>query len=80
MQKKHPSIEALGAAIRARREATGVSQEAFAAKAGVDRSYYGYIERGSHAPSIMVLLRIAHALGTDAGELMRIAQDVYPPE
>jgi transcriptional regulator with XRE-family HTH domain len=33
-------------AIRTEREQAGYSQEAFARHAGLDRSYYGAIERG----------------------------------
>lgn len=78
MPDKHPSLVALGAAIRERRKAAGFAQEVFAVKAGIDRSYYGYIERGSHAISVLVLLQIAQALDVDACELLDQAKQAYP--
>lgn len=53
---------AIGTVIRRHREAAGIAQDVFAAKAGVDRSYYGKLERGERQPSIGVLLRIAKAM------------------
>jgi transcriptional regulator with XRE-family HTH domain len=41
-----PAQRALGMAIRAERVKTAYSQERFARHAGIDRSYYGAIERG----------------------------------
>jgi XRE family transcriptional regulator, regulator of sulfur utilization len=45
------------------REKLDVAQDAFALAAGVDRSYYGKLERGERQPSLSILLRIATALG-----------------
>jgi transcriptional regulator with XRE-family HTH domain len=45
MTAKSPQHK-LGEAIRASRNERGYSQEGFAAHAGMDRSYYGAIERG----------------------------------
>jgi transcriptional regulator with XRE-family HTH domain len=39
-------LTALGKAIRVLRLETGISQEALAEEAGIDRSYIGGIERG----------------------------------
>jgi transcriptional regulator with XRE-family HTH domain len=39
-------LKAVGARIRKLREAQGISQEEVARLAGIDRSYYGRIERG----------------------------------
>ena len=58
----HPLLIALGAVIRAERLAQGLSQEALADKANIDRSYMGGIERGEHNVAIMNLLKIADAL------------------
>jgi transcriptional regulator with XRE-family HTH domain len=46
----HPSLRALGLAIRSSREEGGYSQESFARHAGLDRSYYGAVERGAFKP------------------------------
>lgn len=58
----HPALVALGVAIRAERLAQGLSQEALADKADLDRSYVGGVERGEHNIAIINLLKIAAAL------------------
>ena len=60
-----------GAALRKRREAAGVSQEALAAKAELHRNYVGLLERGKQIPSILVIEKLAAALGTTMSSLMR---------
>jgi transcriptional regulator with XRE-family HTH domain len=59
----------LGKRIRALRLRTGLSQEKFAAKAGLDRTYYAGIERGERNPSVKQLAKIATALGTPLAAL-----------
>ena len=66
----NPALVGLGAAIRAERQAQGLSQEALAEIAGIDRSYMGGIERGEHNLAIMNLLKIADALGIKASLLL----------
>lgn len=60
-----------GKNVRALREKSGFSQEEFADKAGVHRTYQSGIERGIRAPTIVVVERIAKALGVEPGELFR---------
>ena len=45
------------------------SQEAFAAEAGLDRAYYGGVERGERNVASLNLIRIAKALKVEVGEL-----------
>lgn len=59
----------LGKRIRELRLRTGLSQEKFAAKAGLDRTYYAGIERGERNPSVKQLAKIAAALGAPIGVL-----------
>ena len=66
----NPALVSLGAAIRAARQAQGLSQEALAEIAGIDRSYMGGIERGEHNLAIMNLLKIADALRVKASKLL----------
>jgi len=66
----NPALVGLGKAVRAARKAKGLSQEALAEIAGIDRSYMGGIERGEHNLAIMNLLKIADALGVKASSLM----------
>lgn len=64
-QQRPVSKEALkivGSRIRRMREDLGVSQEAFAQLAKLDRSYYGRIERGSQNLALTTLCMIAKAL------------------
>lgn len=60
----------LGSAIRARRKQMGLSQEALALAAHVERSNMGKIERGENNLSVLNLVRIASALGCEAAQLL----------
>ena len=65
-----PVLGALGAAIRRARSAKGLSQEALAVDADLDRSYMGGIERGEHNLTLMNLVKIAGALKVRASNLL----------
>lgn len=52
----------LGNGIRVARKVVGLSQEALALAADVDRSYVSQLERGVANPSLGVLLRVAEIL------------------
>jgi transcriptional regulator with XRE-family HTH domain len=67
--QRHPALAALGQQIRKVRQERGISQEDFAAAAGLDRSYYGGIERGDRNIAALNLMRIAVALNVGVGEL-----------
>ena len=60
-----------GTVLRRRREAAGISQEDLAAKAELHRNYVGLLERGKQVPSILVVEKLAAALGTTISSLMR---------
>lgn len=64
-----PALVALGMAIRATRQARGLSQEELAHRSEVDRSYMSSIERGTQNPGLMVVIRIASAIGISLSEL-----------
>ncbi|MEQ1765874.1 MAG: helix-turn-helix transcriptional regulator, partial [Methylotenera sp.] len=66
----NPALVGLGAILRAERKAQGMSQEALADRADIDRSYMGGIERGEHNVAIINLLKIANALGIKASVLL----------
>jgi DNA-binding XRE family transcriptional regulator len=57
-----PVLVALGEAIRRVRTGAGLSQEALAVDADLDRSYMGGIERGEHNMTVMNIVKIADAL------------------
>ena len=64
---------AFGAAVRARRERLGLSQEAFAHKADLERSYVSGIERGRRNPTLKAISRLAKALRTKPSRLLAAA-------
>lgn len=63
-------MQQLGRRMREAREATGLSQAAFAEKAGMDRLYLGRIELGKQNPTVNVLFRIALEADVDASDLL----------
>lgn len=71
--KKSAAVAAVGQAIRSLREERGHSQEGFAAAAGLDRSYYGAIERGEFNVTIDTLAKVASALGLPASKVLEHA-------
>ena len=72
---KNDELLAVGRKIRSLREALNLSQEAMAQSAGLDRAYYGGIERGERNVSTLNLIEIARALNVEVGDLFpRIAE------
>jgi len=65
---------AFGEAVVALRVATGLSQEALAANAGVERSHMGKLERGEHLPNLVAFFKIAAALGCTSTDLMSVVE------
>ena len=63
----------LGEAVRAARTARGLSQEALADAAGIDRSHMGKIERGERNVTILNVARVASALDSLPSDLLRAA-------
>lgn len=64
------SARAFGAVLRHHRTEKGVSQEALAHLASMERAHIGRIERGENQPSLGIVLKLADALGCDAGVLV----------
>ena len=65
----HPFLRRLGTRIRELRAQRGYSQEAFADRVGLDRSYMSGIERGVRNLSVLTLARIARGLGVPVSSL-----------
>lgn len=55
----------VGATLRRLRTEVGLSQEALAARAGVNRTYIGQLERGERQPTIMAMTGILDVLGVN---------------
>jgi transcriptional regulator with XRE-family HTH domain len=66
---KNRKLTLLGQEIRRLREDRGLSQEEFAGLAGVDRAYFGGIERGERNVAALNLIKIAEALEVEVGDL-----------
>lgn len=62
-------LQELGTRIRAHRNRIRMTQEALALAAGVDRSYYGAVERGERNITFTVLCRLCLALRCDVAAL-----------
>ena len=60
----------LGARLRARREALGMSQAELGEKAGISANYVGVLERGLKLPTLDTLVALAKALGVPVSELL----------
>ncbi|CAI3957865.1 XRE family transcriptional regulator [Alteromonas sp. KS69] len=61
---------ALGRVIRTSRKSAGLSQEALALQAKVDRSYVGRIERGEANITIELLYQLADVIGVTPDALL----------
>ena len=71
---------AFGAAVRVARLTQGVAQEELAAKAGIERSHMGKIERGEHMPNLALILRIAAGLQAQCcGTRQRSRTTIFVP-
>ncbi|MEU9289759.1 XRE family transcriptional regulator [Streptomyces sp. NPDC048275] len=64
------SMAELGARIRAERQARGMALERLGELSGVSRSMVSEVERGTKTPSVLVLDRLATALGTSIARLL----------
>jgi transcriptional regulator with XRE-family HTH domain len=60
----------LAANLKRLRKERGVSQEALADMADVDRTYVSGVERQVRNPTVVVVDRLARALGVSNGELL----------
>ena len=69
---------AFGGAVQAVRHELGISQEVLAAKAGIERSHLGKLERGVHLPTAVAIFKIADALGCHSYELMAYVEALLP--
>jgi transcriptional regulator with XRE-family HTH domain len=70
--------DGMGARVRSLRRARGLSLDRLAALSGVSRSMISEIERGGRVPTILVLDRVATALGTSIARLTRAASAHQP--
>lgn len=60
----------LGSNVRRLREAKGWSQEDYADRAGIHRTYVSDIERGKRNPTVTVVEKLAKPLDVNTGSLL----------
>lgn len=65
--------------VRRLRVRKGLSQEALAVDAGIDRTYVSRIERGLENPTVAILEKFAKALGSEISELFASGSAVRGP-
>lgn len=64
-----------GERVRVLRQARGLSQEALALAAGLDRTYIGGVERGERNISLLNIQKIAQALDVSPADLLKFEQE-----
>jgi transcriptional regulator with XRE-family HTH domain len=69
MAKKSECV-AFGKIVRRFRETAKLSQEGLAARTQIHRTYIGGIERGERNPTLLMIHRLANALGVQPAELL----------
>lgn len=62
--------EAFGETLRAARKQRGLSQEALALEAGVERNYVSLIELGRNSPSMRILFKLCRVLEVPPSALL----------
>lgn len=72
-ERTKAALKAVGATIRAARQAAGLSQAQLAEAIAMDRENYAKIERGTINVTIETLVRIAHGIG------LYVQLDLVPP-
>ena len=68
---RDPLLMAFGLAIQKRRREMGISQEEAAARAGVHRTYFADVERGSRNVGFKNVVAIARGLDVTPSELLK---------
>lgn len=61
----------VGGNVKRLRQAKDLTQEQLAFESKIDLTYLGGIERGRRNPSLLVIARIAAALGTEPAKLLQ---------
>jgi len=63
------TLKTLGWRVQKLRKQRKMSQEEFAHKPGISRTYMGYIEQGRESPSLKLLMKIARRFAIRVEEL-----------
>lgn len=68
--------QAFGIALREARVARELSQDELALSAGIDRAYFGHIERATKSPTLKTVERLTVALAVRPSKLLRRAEQI----
>ena len=69
----------LGAELRRRRKAAGLTQERLADKAGIDRTHVSILERDLRSPTVDTFIRLCRAMNVRASEVLAsVEADLAP--
>ncbi|GAB3732108.1 hypothetical protein GCM10027594_14010 [Hymenobacter agri] len=68
-------IRAFGLVISQMRKGLGLSQEALADEASLDRTFISQLETGTKQPSLTTIFRLAAALQVEASDLLRRVEE-----
>lgn len=72
---KRPELKNFGESVRKFRKMVGLSQEELADRAEIHRTYIGGIERGERNPTLLMIYRLADALGILPSKLLEHETD-----
>lgn len=73
-----PLARQLGVLVRRLRQEAGMSQEKFALRCGLHRTYMGQIERGEKTVTIETASKLAQGLGLSLSELFAHLEREWP--
>jgi transcriptional regulator with XRE-family HTH domain len=65
-------VRKFGLEVKRRRAELGITQEEFAERSGLHRTYVSGIERGERNPTIDIVFAIARALSCEPAEIMPV--------
>ena len=68
----------VGRAVKQQRVAAGLSLRVLAARSGISPSMISEVERGTKSPTVITMMRLAQALGINAGALLDGDTDPAP--
>lgn len=64
----------LGDAVRSARLSNGLTQEELAARARIHVTYLSGLERGRRNPTLLIMVRLAEALGVPLSSLLHVPE------
>ena len=70
--EKNKHAIAFGEVLKELRREAGLSQDALAEKADLERTFISFLERGERQPTISTIIALASALRIDADEMVRL--------